>query len=56
MEATENILERAGGACHIFKSEDKLLRPSGSRKRTNFDVEMMRETGFCSGLRIIPVI
>ena len=38
------------GACIIFKSEDKLLEAQRISERTNFDVEMMRETGFCSGI------
>ena len=34
----------------FFKSEDKLLEAQRIAERTNFDVEMMRETGFCSGI------
>lgn len=33
-----------------FKSEDKLLEAQRINERTNFDVEMMLETGFCSGI------
>ena len=33
-----------------FKGEDKLLEAQRIAERTNFDVEMMRETGFCSGI------
>ena len=33
-----------------FKSEDKLLELQRITERTNFDIEMMRETGFCSGI------
>ncbi len=33
-----------------FKSEDKLLEAQRISERTNFDIEMMRETGFCSGI------
>lgn len=33
-----------------FKSEDKLIEAQRIAERTNFDVEMMRETGFCSGI------
>ena len=33
-----------------FKSEDKLLEAQRIAERTNFDVEMLRETGFCSGI------
>ena len=34
----------------FFKGEDKLLEAQRIAERTNFDVEMMRETGFCSGI------
>ncbi len=33
-----------------FKSRDKLLEAQRIAERTNFDIEMMRETGFCSGI------
>ena len=33
-----------------FKSEDKLLEAQRIAERTNFDIEMMKETGFCSGI------
>ena len=33
-----------------FKSEDKLLEAQHISERTNFDIEMMKETGFCSGI------
>ncbi|NLC75233.1 MAG: excinuclease ABC subunit UvrB, partial [Clostridiales bacterium] len=33
-----------------FKGEDKLLEAQRISERTNFDLEMMRETGFCSGI------
>ena len=33
-----------------FKSEDKLLEAQRIWERTNFDMEMMRETGICSGI------
>ncbi len=33
-----------------FKSEDKLLEAQRIAERTNFDIEMIRETGFCSGI------
>ncbi len=48
--ATENILEEMKGQVAFFKSEDKLLEAQRIAERTNFDVEMMRETGFCSGI------
>ncbi len=33
-----------------FKSEDKLLEAQRIEERTNFDLEMLKETGFCSGI------
>lgn len=33
-----------------FKSQDKLIEAQRIEERTNFDIEMMRETGFCSGI------
>ena len=33
-----------------FKSKDKLLEAQRISERTNFDIEMMKETGFCSGI------
>ena len=50
MEATENILAEMKERVAFFKSEDKLLEAQRIAERTNFDVEMMRETGFCSGI------
>ena len=48
--ATENILAEMKERVTFFKSEDKLLEAQRISERTNFDVEMMRETGFCSGI------
>ena len=50
MEATEHILEELKERVSFFKSEDKLLEAQRISERTNFDVEIMRETGFCSGI------
>lgn len=33
-----------------FKSQDKIIEAQRIEERTNFDIEMMRETGFCSGI------
>ena len=33
-----------------FKGEDKLLEAQRIEERTNFDIEMLKETGFCSGI------
>ncbi|MDO4473087.1 MAG: excinuclease ABC subunit UvrB [Eubacteriales bacterium] len=35
---------------NFFKREDKLLEAQRISERTNFDIEMLRETGFCSGI------
>ena len=50
MRATENILAEMKEQVTFFKREDKLLEAQRIAERTNFDVEMMRETGFCSGI------
>lgn len=34
----------------FFKSEDKLIEAQRIAERTNFDMEMLRETGICSGI------
>jgi excinuclease ABC subunit B len=34
----------------FFRSEDRLIEAQRISERTNFDIEMMRETGFCSGI------
>lgn len=34
----------------FFKGEDKLIEAQRISERTNFDIEMLRETGFCSGI------
>ena len=49
-EAAQNILIELEERVKYFKSEDKLLEAQRISERTNFDVEMMRETGFCSGI------
>lgn len=49
-EAAKNILIELEERVRYFKSEDKLLEAQRISERTNFDVEMMRETGFCSGI------
>lgn len=48
--ATRTILAELKEQVAYFKSEDKLLEAQRISERTNFDVEMMRETGFCSGI------
>ncbi len=48
--ATENILKELEERVAYFKSHDRLLEAQRIAERTNYDVEMMRETGFCSGI------
>ena len=48
--ATQTILAELKEQVAYFKSEDKLLEAQRISERTNFNVEMMRETGFCSGI------
>lgn len=50
MEATKAIEAELDERVKHFKSEDKLLEAQRISERTNFDIEMMRETGFCSGI------
>ena len=48
--ATKAIEEELEERVRYFKGEDKLLEAQRIAERTNFDIEMMRETGFCSGI------
>ncbi len=48
--AIENIKKELEERIRYFKSEDKLLEAQRIEERTNFDIEMMQETGFCSGI------
>ncbi len=50
MEACNKIEEEMQERVKFFKSEDKLIEAQRISERTNFDVEMLRETGFCSGI------
>ena len=45
-EIEEELAERVA----YFKENDKLLEAQRISERTNFDIEMLRETGFCSGI------
>ena len=49
-KACDAIEEELKERVKFFKSEDKLLEAQRISERTNFDIEMMRETGFCSGI------
>lgn len=48
--ACDNIEKELEERVKYFKGEDKLLEAQRISERTNFDIEMMRETGFCSGI------
>ncbi len=48
--ACDSIGEELEERVRFFKSEDKLIEAQRIAERTNFDVEMLRETGFCSGI------
>ena len=50
LEAAKAIEEELDERIKYFKSEDKLLEAQRISERTNFDIEMMKETGFCSGI------
>ncbi len=49
-EACRRIEEELEERIQYFKGEDKLLEAQRIAERTNFDIEMLRETGFCSGI------
>ena len=48
--AAKSIEKELEERVRYFKSNDKLLEAQRIAERTNFDIEMMRETGFCSGI------
>ena len=48
--AVKDIEEELEERVRYFKGEDKLLEAQRISERTNFDVEMLKETGFCSGI------
>lgn len=49
-KACDEIEKELEGRIRFFKGEDKLLEAQRISERTNFDIEMLRETGFCSGI------
>lgn len=49
-KAIELIESELQDRISFFNSEDKLLEAQRISERTNFDIEMLRETGFCSGI------
>ena len=50
LKAAANIEVELEERVRYFKSEDKLIEAQRIAERTNFDIEMMKETGFCSGI------
>ncbi len=48
--ACDNIKAEMEERVRYFKSNDKLLEAQRIQERTSFDIEMLRETGFCSGI------
>ena len=48
--AVKAIEEELEERVREFKKQDKLLEAQRIAERTNFDIEMMKETGFCSGI------
>ena len=50
LKATKEIEKELEERIRYFKSEGKLLEAQRIEERTNFDIEMLRETGVCSGI------
>ncbi|MBS4900741.1 MAG: excinuclease ABC subunit UvrB [Clostridiales bacterium] len=48
--AIKNIREELAERVRYFKENDKLIEAQRIEERTNFDMEMLEETGFCSGI------
>ena len=48
--AIKTIEEELGERVEYFKSQNKLIEAQRIQERTNFDIEMMKETGFCQGI------
>ena len=48
-EAIKRIKEELKERVEVLKSENKLLECQRIEQRTNYDIEMLEETGFCSG-------
>ncbi len=49
-EAIARIEEELEDRVRYFRSRDRLLEAQRIEQRTNFDIEMLRETGYCSGI------
>ena len=50
LKACDAIEQELDERIRYFKGEDKLLEAQRISERTNFDIEMLKETGFCSGI------
>ena len=50
LDATRRIEDELEQQVKYFKSEDRLIEAQRIAERTNYDIEMLRETGFCSGI------
>ncbi len=49
-EAVRRIQEELEGRLKYFKENNKLLEEQRLRERVNYDIEMLKETGFCNGV------
>ena len=49
-KAIVRIEEELKDRLEVLKSENKLIEEQRLRERTNYDIEMLRETGFCNGV------
>lgn len=49
-KAIQNIKEELEERLKYFKENNKLIEEQRLRERTNYDIEMLKETGFCSGI------
>lgn len=50
LKAIDEIKEELDERIAYFKSQDKLIEAQRIEQRTNYDIEMLREIGFCSGI------
>ncbi len=50
VRALDNIEKEMNERVEYFKANDKLIEAQRIEQRTNYDMEMMREVGFCSGI------
>ena len=52
--AASQIEEELAAQVAYFKSQGKLLEAQRIEQRTRYDLEMIREIGFCKGMKTIP--